>query len=75
MQEKIALYIILNGILTTARYVNEILGVYVRPYAGAIVPDFILMDDNARQHRARVTNKYMQTAALDRMDSRARWGP
>ena len=29
------------------RYVNEILDVYVRPYAGAVGENFILMDDNA----------------------------
>ena len=46
MQSKTDLYIVQNGKLTAARYVNEILDVYVRPYAGAIGPDFIFMDDN-----------------------------
>ena len=34
-----------NGTLTALRYVNEILDVYVRPYAGAVGENFILMDD------------------------------
>ena len=38
--------------LTAVRYCNEILDQFVKPYAGAISPDFILMDDNARPHRA-----------------------
>ena len=38
------------------RYCNEILNRFVRPYAGAIGPDFILMDDYARPHRAHVTD-------------------
>ncbi|GFU86590.1 DDE_3 domain-containing protein [Trichonephila clavipes] len=30
---------------------------YVRPYAAAIGNDFILMDDNARPHRARIVEE------------------
>ena len=50
---KTDLHIIQNGTLTAERYCNAILDIYVRPYAGAIGLDFILMDDNARPHRAR----------------------
>ena len=46
--------------------------VHVRPYAGAIGPDFILMDDNARAHRARITNRYLEQAAVVRLDWPAR---
>ena len=44
-QGKTDLHVIDNGTLTALRYVNEILDVYVRPYAGAVVENFILMDD------------------------------
>ena len=54
------------------RYVNEILDVYVRPYAGAISADFILMDDYARPHTAHVTNQYLEDATIVRMDWLAR---
>ena len=67
-QGKTDLHIIDNGTLTAERYVNEILDVHVRPYAGAIGPDFILMDDNARAHRARITNRYLEQAAIVRFD-------
>ena len=46
--------------------------VHVHPYAGAIGPDFILMDDNARAHRARITNRYFEQAAIVRLDWPAR---
>jgi hypothetical protein len=46
-QEKTNLHIIEHGTLTTVRYVNVILDVHVRTYAGAVSPDFVLMDDNA----------------------------
>ena len=41
-ERKADLHVIDNGTLTAERYVNEILDVHVRPYAGAIGPDFIL---------------------------------
>ena len=34
------------------RYCNEIPDHFVRPYAGSIGQEFILMDDNACPHRA-----------------------
>ena len=47
-QGKTDLHVIDNGTLTALRYVNEILDVFVRPYAGAVGENFLLMDDNAR---------------------------
>ena len=66
------LYVIQNGTLNGLRYRDEILDVYVRPYPGAIGPNFILMDDNARPHRARVVNEYLQNETIERMDWPAR---
>ena len=63
MQGKRDLHITENGTLTAVRYVNEILDVYVRPYAGAIGADFIFMD---------VTNQYLEDATIVRMDWPAR---
>ena len=37
--------------LTGVRYRDEILHPIMRPFAGAIGDDFILIDDNARPHR------------------------
>lgn len=69
---KTDLYVVENGMLTAVRYCEEILDQFLRPYAGAIGPDFILMDDNARPHRAHVTDAYLEREAIDRMDWPAR---
>ena len=67
-QGKTDLHVIDNGTLTALRYVNEILDVYVRPCAGAVGENFILMDDNARAHRARITDQYLEQATIVRME-------
>ena len=45
-QGKTNLHVIDNGTLTALRYVNEILDVYVRPYAGAVGENFIHVTDS-----------------------------
>ena len=67
-QGKTDLHVIDNGMLMALRYVNEILDVYVRPYAGAVGENFILMDDNARAHRARITDQYLEQTTIVRME-------
>ena len=69
---KTVLHVIDNGTLMTLRYINEILDVYVRPYAGAVGENFILMDDKARAHRACVTDHYLEQATIVRMEWPAR---
>ena len=44
------LYVIENGALTALRYCIGIHNKIVRPYLGAIGPEFILMGDNAGPH-------------------------
>ncbi|GFV04457.1 transposable element Tcb2 transposase [Trichonephila clavipes] len=51
------LHVFHGGTVTGLRYRDEILDPYVRPYAAAIGNDFILMDDNARPHRARIVEE------------------
>jgi hypothetical protein len=69
MQGKTDLHVFQNSTVTGVRYRDEILHPIVRPYAGAIGPDFILMDDNARPHRARVVDQYLETESIERMES------
>lgn len=57
-----------TSLIIHIRYINEALDVYVRPYAIAIRPDFIFMDNNARAHRARVVNENLETTGIVRMD-------
>lgn len=69
---KTDLHVMERGTMTGVRYRDEILNVYVRPYAGAIGPNFILMDDNARPHRARVVDRFLEQETIVRMEWPAR---
>ncbi|GBL93667.1 Transposable element Tcb2 transposase [Araneus ventricosus] len=62
------LHVFHGGTLISVRYRNEILDPYVRPYAGVIGNDFILLDDNARPHRALVVEDYLEGHGLERME-------
>ncbi|KAL0173189.1 hypothetical protein M9458_033500 [Cirrhinus mrigala] len=44
----------------------------VRPYAGAVGPGFLLMQDNARPHVAGVCQQFLQDGGIDAMDWPAR---
>ncbi|UYV84070.1 hypothetical protein LAZ67_X001061, partial [Cordylochernes scorpioides] len=66
------LHIFSGGTLTAQRYRDEILEPYLRPYRDQISHNLILMDDNARPHRARLVNEYLQSENIRRMDWRAR---
>ena len=44
---------------TAVRYRDKILDPIVRPFAGAIGNNFILMQNNARPHTARLTINYL----------------
>ena len=66
------LYVVANGALTGVHYRDEILHEFVRQYAGAVGQDFLLMDDNARPHRARVVTEYLEQEGIERMDWSAR---
>ena len=62
------LHIVMRGLMTGVRYRDDTMDVCVRPYAGAIGPLFILMDDNARPHRAREIEECIQQETIVRMD-------
>ncbi|GFW40792.1 transposable element Tcb2 transposase [Trichonephila clavipes] len=66
------LHVFHEGTVTGLRYRDEILDPYVRPYAAAIGNDFILMDDNARPHRAGIVEEYLEDHGLERMEWPAR---
>ncbi|GFU48077.1 uncharacterized protein TNCV_4020521 [Trichonephila clavipes] len=66
------LHVFHGGTVTGLRYRDETLNPYVRPYAAAIGNDFILMDDNARPHRARIVEEYLEDHGLERMEWPAR---
>ncbi|GFU76104.1 transposable element Tcb2 transposase [Trichonephila clavipes] len=66
------LHVFHGGTITGLRYRDEILDPYVRPYTAAIGNDFILMDDNARPHRAGIVEEYLKDHVLERMEWPAR---
>ncbi|GFW36874.1 transposable element Tcb2 transposase [Trichonephila clavipes] len=66
------LHVFHGGTVTGLRYRDETLDLYVHPYAAAIGNDFILMDDNARPHRARIVEEYLEDHGLERMEWPAR---
>ncbi|GFW84771.1 transposable element Tcb2 transposase [Trichonephila clavipes] len=66
------LHVFHGGTVTGLRYRDEILDPYARPYAAAIGNDFILMNDNARPHRARIVEEYLEDHGLERMEWPAR---
>ena len=66
------LYVFARGGITAARYRDEILEPIVRPYAGAIGEAFILMQDNARSHTARLCMAFLEDEGIAVMDWPAR---
>ncbi|UYV69075.1 hypothetical protein LAZ67_6002284 [Cordylochernes scorpioides] len=67
-----ALHIFRQGTLTGQRYRDEILATYVMPQELEMGENFLLMDDNARPHRAGVVDIFLQNHAIARMNWPAR---
>ncbi|KAI4886261.1 hypothetical protein NFI96_002114 [Prochilodus magdalenae] len=67
-----AFHVLTRGSLTAIRYQDEILRPLVRPYAGAVGPGFLLMQDNARLHVAGVCQQFLQDEGIEAMDWPAR---
>ncbi|KAL0180183.1 hypothetical protein M9458_025625, partial [Cirrhinus mrigala] len=68
LEGRTALHVLARGSLTAIRYRDEILRPLVRPYAGAVGPGFLLMQDNARPHVAGVCQQFLQDEGIDAMD-------
>ena len=47
--------------MNAQRYRQEVLEPYVRLFRGAVGPEFIFMDDNARAHRALLVDEYLES--------------
>ncbi|GFT00551.1 transposable element Tcb2 transposase [Trichonephila clavipes] len=62
------LHIFDRGSVTGDRYCEEILLPHVRLFRGAIGPDFIFMDDNARSHRTLAVEELLESEDITRMD-------
>ncbi|GBN33913.1 hypothetical protein AVEN_169933-1 [Araneus ventricosus] len=53
--------------VTGVRYRDDILEPYVSLFRGAVNPEFILMDDNARRHRALLFDEFLESEDIRRM--------
>lgn len=62
------LHVFDSGTVTGVRYRDEVLEPYVRLFRGAVGPEFILMDDNARPHRALLLDEFLESEDIRRMD-------
>lgn len=66
------LHVFDGGSVTGVRYRDEVLEPYVRLFRGAVGPDFLLMDDNARPHRALLVDEFLENEDIRRIDWPAR---
>ncbi|GFX92828.1 transposable element Tcb1 transposase [Trichonephila clavipes] len=61
------LHIFKWGSVTAFRYRDEVLEPIVRFHAAAVSPTFVLIDDNARSHRADIVDDYLQSEGIFHM--------
>ncbi|GFV51624.1 transposable element Tcb1 transposase [Trichonephila clavipes] len=61
------LQIFKRGSVTSVQYRDEVLEPIVRLYAAAVGPTFVLMNDNARLHRADILDDYLESEGTARM--------
>ncbi|GBN58951.1 hypothetical protein AVEN_240748-1 [Araneus ventricosus] len=66
------LHVFERGNVTGERYRDEILEPYVRLFRGAVGPEFILMDDNVRPHRALLVDEFLESEDIHQMNWPAR---
>lgn len=61
------LHIFTGGTVTSDKYCREILLGHVRLFRGAVGPEFVLMDDNARPHRSYAVCDTLESEDITRM--------
>ncbi|GFX03573.1 transposable element Tcb1 transposase [Trichonephila clavipes] len=61
------LHIFKRGSVMAVRYRDEVLEPIVRLYPAAVGPTFVLMDDNARPHRAYIVDDYLESEGIARI--------
>ncbi|GFU28802.1 transposable element Tc1 transposase [Trichonephila clavipes] len=66
------LHVFERGSVTGVRYRDEVLEPYLCFFRGACDPQLVLMDDNARLHRALLVDEFLESQDIRRMDWAAR---
>ncbi|GFU03792.1 transposable element Tcb1 transposase [Trichonephila clavipes] len=67
------LHIFKRGSVTIVRYQDEILEPIVRLYAAVVDTTFVLMDDNARPHRADIVEDYLESEGIARPNTKFKY--
>lgn len=57
-----------EGTMTGDRYIRDILHPHIRLWRGAVGDRFVFMDDNARPHRTRAVDDYLESEGVNRLD-------
>ena len=57
-----------SSVMARNHYIDEILQPVVVPYIQTMAPGALLKDDNARPHRARIVDAYLQRQHITRID-------
>ncbi len=65
---RIYLHVFDKGSVTGVRYRDEVLEPCIRLFRGAVGPEFISMDDNARPHRAVLVGEFLESEDIRRRD-------
>ncbi|GFV43239.1 transposable element Tcb1 transposase [Trichonephila clavipes] len=60
-------HIFKRGCATAVRYRDEVLEPIVKLYAAEVGPNFVLMEDNARPHRADIVDDYLESEGIAHM--------
>ena len=60
--------VVVPGILTGQRYIDEILRPHVVPFLRPVVNNGIFQDDNARPNRARIVDGFLQANNVRRLE-------
>lgn len=61
------LVVIREGSMTARRYIDEVIEPHVVPFAENVGPEFILQQDNARPHTARIVQDYLNVHNIEVM--------
>ncbi|GFU07179.1 DDE_3 domain-containing protein [Trichonephila clavipes] len=66
------LHVFSRGNVNSHTYRDDILDAYGLPYVGAIGDAFVLQGDNARLHRSRIVDAYLEQETIQRIQWQAR---
>ncbi|GFX34025.1 transposable element Tc1 transposase [Trichonephila clavipes] len=68
LEDRTPLHVFERGSVTGVRHKDKVLEPYVRLFRGTCGPEFILMDDNARPHRAVLIDGFLDSEDIRHMD-------